>query len=347
MPTLKDIAERLDLSVMAVSKALRDAPDISSKTKNRVRQEAERIGYVPDASARQLRGASSGTIGLILPLLHEASHAHLFEGLQEAAALQGLDVFVHCSRHNPESEIQGMKRLLSRRVEALFIAPVIQLHHRSPLLEIGNRTGVPVIFLENYPADIDQFPRALRVVFDDAGAGRLAVDHLVSLGHRDILFFSGPPSAPASSEYFRGFKGGLKEHGLKESHERVFACGSDRIGGRQTMARALSENVTFTAVVCPGDLPAIGVCEELQDQGYTIPGDISVLGLGDSSVAETAGIPLTTLHRPNVELGRRAFIHWWKNRNPLTRGTFEVEREQVVEVDLTIRDSSGPVAGAT
>ncbi|NJK92287.1 MAG: LacI family transcriptional regulator [Blastochloris sp.] len=164
MVTLKQIAGTLDLSVMAVSKALRDAPDIGTATKERVRQEAKRVGYIPNHLARSLRGGSSQLLGALFPSLHDPFSSSILSGMEQEASGRGYQLLVSASHGNPDLELGGLYKMLERKVEAFFILPLVRLQHRSPLLSVAAHHQVPLIFLHQYPADVAQYPGATWVV---------------------------------------------------------------------------------------------------------------------------------------------------------------------------------------
>jgi LacI family transcriptional regulator len=346
MATLKQLAAKLDLSVMAVSKALRDAPDISAATKERVRREAELAGYVPNAFARSLKRGSSRLLGLVLPVLNDPVGTGVLRGLQEEAGAQGYDLLVASSQHHEEREYQAVRTLWERRVEAVFLWPVVRVQHRSRVLEFGRRCGLPVIYLDSWPADARQFPLVRVVGADTARAAELAAGHLLEKGHRELLYFSGPPLASSHAAHLGGFKRALRQAGLEHRDEAVFLAGLDADGGRNTTARALQEKVKFTAVVCASDAAALGVVDQLRREGLRVPEDVSVTGMGDGLLAEMAAVPLTTVTLPQVDLGRAAF-HSWQGHLAERAGkdSAQAPREHYLPVELRVRKSTASYQG--
>ncbi|MEO0453245.1 MAG: LacI family DNA-binding transcriptional regulator [Verrucomicrobiota bacterium] len=343
MPTLKDIAESLDLSVMAISKALRDAPDISAGTKVKVIKEAERLGYVPNHSAQQLRGAKSGLVGIIVPHINDPLSANFIQGIQEQATDYGYDVIVQSSRENTANEVKVFKRLLTRRVEAIFLYPHHQIQHRSPIYEESKKQSLPVIFLESYPSDLNQSDSVLRVLIDNQRAGILAVEHLRSLGHKRILFFSGPPAAKAAADFYHGYTSTMMKHGIRNWNEYVFLAGHGFEGGRDAMVRALSEKLQFSAVICATDSIAVGACDQLIRSGISVPEEVSVVGFGDGMIAQNGKVGLTTIRRPQVDLGRAA-VQLWKNQGKVGLKSRSTDsQEKIMNVDLMIRESTAPI----
>jgi len=336
MATLKDIAGNLNLSVMAVSKALRDAPDIAKNTKELVKKEAQRIGYVPNLMARNLRGGSSGLIGVILPVLNDTYSGSLLSGLELEASARGYQLLVAASQNNGATETACVMRMIERQVEALFVLPLARVQQRSAILDAAASQKTPLIFLHHYPAQARQYPNVAWVAADAQKGAELATAYLMELGHRDILYLSGPPASSFSAEHMTGFHRSLTRGGLNYDDGLVFLAGQDFTGGRQAMARALAEEVVFSAVLCVNDQVAIGACEILKQQGYAIPDDVSVIGFGDGPMAANYAVPLTTIRHPQSDLARAGFNIWMQSRESrqLTGG-------KLMPVELIERSSCG------
>ena len=306
MSTLKDIATTLNLSVMAVSKALRDAPDISSATKARVRDEARRLHYVPNRAAQNLRLRRSGLIGVVVPQINHTYYSHLVWGIERQAEAKGLQVLLGHSLDRAVNEMDEVRKLISRQVEALLLVPAVRWQHRLATLELIRASRVPAVLLDAYPAGADKFAGISWVVCDDQRGGQLATEHLLELGHREILFLAGPNGSSSSAGRFGGYQRALAAAGVAYSDTRVYLAARDIESGRQAMTQALSEKAAFTGVVAHNDSVAIGAVEVLLQQGFRIPEDVSIVGFGDGLLAANFRVPLTTMRVPQVEMGEAA-----------------------------------------
>jgi LacI family transcriptional regulator len=298
MSTLKELAAALNLSVMAVSKALRDAPDISVSTKARVQAEARRQNYVPNRAAQNLRLRRTGLIGVVVPQINHTYYSNLVWGVERQAEAIGLQVLLGSSLDRAENEMREVQKMISHQVEALLLVPAT--------LEMVRSSGIPTILLDAYPAGAENFPNVSWVVCDDQRGGQLAAEHLLELGHRDILFMAGPNGSSSSAGRFSGYQRALAAAGVPYSDTRVYLAGKDIESGRKAMAQALSEKVSFTAVVTHNDSVAIGVADTLLHQGFRIPEDVSVVGFGDGVLASYFRVPLTTVRVPQMEMGETA-----------------------------------------
>ena len=306
MSTLKEIAASLNLSVMAVSKALRDAPDISVATRARVQAEAKRRHYVPNRAAQNLRLRKSGLVGVVVPQINHTYYSHLAWGIERQAKAMELQVLLAQSLDRAEDEMTEVRRLISRQVEALLLVPAVRWQHRLATLEMLRSSRIPTVLLDAYPAGAEGFPQVTWVVCDDQRGGQIATEHLLELGHREILFLAGPNGSSSSAGRFSGYQRALAAAQVPYSDQRVFLAGRDIESGRTAMTQALSEKAEFSAVVAHSDSVAIGAIEALIQQGFRVPEDVSVTGFGDGLLAENFRVPLTTVRVPQAEMGETA-----------------------------------------
>jgi LacI family transcriptional regulator len=324
---------------MAVSKALRDAPDISPATKARVLAEAKRRHYVPNRAAQNLRLQRTGLVGVVVPQINHTFYSSLVWGIEQQAEPLGLQVVLAHSLDRPEQEMREVQKLIARQVEVLLLVPAVRWQHRLATLELLRASRTPTVLLENYPAGAENFPRVSWVVCDDRHGGQLATAHLLEGGHREILFLAGPNGASASAGRFNGYQRALADAGVAYTDARVFLAARDIESGRAAMTQALSEKAKFTAVVAHNDSVAMGAIDALQQQGFRIPEDVSVVGFGDGLLAENFRVPLTTIRVPKTEMGEAAL-----------RLARELQADKPVEprtlpVGLSVRASTRPREG--
>ena len=306
MSTLKEMAATLNLSVMAVSKALRDAPDISAGTKARVQAEAKRRNYIPNRAAQNLRLRRTGLIGIVVPQINHTYYSHLVWGVERQAEAVNLQVLIASSLDRAENEMKEVQKMISRQVEALILVPAVRWQHRLATLELVRSSGIPTILLDAYPAGAENFPNVSWVVCDDQRGGQLATEHLLELGHKDILFLAGPNGSSSSAGRFSGYQRALAAAGVPYSDTRVYLADKDIDSGRKAMSQALSEEVEFTAVIAYNDSVAVGAADTLFQQGFRLPEDVSIVGFGDGVLAANFRVPLTTVRVPQTEMGEKA-----------------------------------------
>ena len=338
MVRLKDIAIRAGVSMMSVSKALRDEPDISAATKARIRALAEEMGYTPDTLARSLRSRQSKLFGLVISAVTNPVFARVMMAIEEQALELGYDIAFAQSLNKPEREQTVIRRLLSRRVDGMFISPVYRMESEAPVYREVLACGTPVVLL-GHPAP---FCNAFTSVStDDLRASYQTTRHLLELGHQRIAFLSGRLVAPWARERFEGYRRALREAGLPEDERLVFSAGSTIEDGVKAGLQMLNEDCGATAVQAVNDPVAIGCAETLLGQGLKIPQDISIAGFGNILVSEHFRVPLTTVRQPKYRLGVAAMDTMAKL---LRRDRAESRR---LPAELVVRESTAaPVSQA-
>lgn len=332
---MRDLAESLGLSVMAVSKALHDAPDIGAATKERVRAEAEKRGYWPNQAARSLRSKQSGLVGLLVPDLGSEESSVIAGGLLKSAEASGISVMVGTPGERKGGEAAQVKAMMGRGSEAIFILPKISTEHRSLALEAVTQAGLPVIFFQRYPADVGPGRARVSWVMRDMGqAAQLALDHLWKLGHRTIAYLGGHPAERSHAEHLRAVRDGARQRGMEIFGEATMAGLTPEDGEREA-AKILEKKEKPTAVICGNDAVACGAVRAARAAGLKIPGDLSVMGLGDGELAKYGPVPLTSVGFGN--LGKSGFELWMAIRDG---GDM---KPRIVGCELMDRGSTGKI----
>jgi DNA-binding LacI/PurR family transcriptional regulator len=300
MVRLKDIAQLTGVSVMTVSKALRDEPDVSAATKARIKALAAQMGYVPDSSAQGLRTKTTKLFGLLIPATTNPIYARMVYAIEERAYELGYDVLIAQTLNKPEREDACLRRLLSRRVDGLFITPVYRFEAEARIYQEITVRKIPTVLLGSPAPFCKNF---VSIEIEELVASYNITKHLLGLGHEKIAYLSGPPAAPWAHERFEGYRRAFREAGLEVDDKLVFAAGNTLEDGTKAALQMLNEGCHPTAVQAVSDLVAIGCAETLLQQGLTIPGDISIAGYGNILAAEFYRVPLTTVSQPKYRLG--------------------------------------------
>lgn len=333
---MKDIAARAGLTVMTVSRALRGTKDVSAATQARIRALAAEMGYVPDASARGLRTRSTGLLGVLIPTVADPIYARVLLALEEHGRAAGYDLLLTHTLREPELEGGCIRRLLSRRVEGLFIRPVYRLRPEAPVYDELRRRGARVVLLGHGAPYCADFPK---VETDDVQGSAAMTRHLLELGHRRIAFLAGPAANPAARERLEGYRLALREAQIEADDRLVFGAGVDIPDGANAALRMIHEGVRPTAVQATNDLVAIGAANVLLGQGWRVPEDVSVAGFGNILTSEHYRVPLTTIRQPKYRLGVAAM----ELMLALLRG--ETVESQRLSGELAVRQSTAPPGG--
>ncbi len=333
MVRLKDIAAQARVSVMTVSKALRDSPDISVATRARLQKLAQEMGYVPDSMARGLRTGNSRLFGLVVTSITNPIYARIVLAIQERAHEMGYDVLLAQTLSKPEQEAQVIRRLLTRQVDGLFLTPAYRLAPAAPIYEELRRRGTHVVILGHLAAFCTGFPN---VETDDLTASLAVTRHLIELGHRRIAYFCGPVAAPSAQERYQGYRQALREAQIEVDDRLIFQSGVTIEEGQKAALQWLHEAPGATAIQAANDLVAIGAANVLLDQGVKIPQELSVAGFGNVLTAEYFRVPLTTVRQPKLRLGVAAMDSMVKLLQGERPGTKRLSAE------LIIRQSTAP-----
>lgn len=303
MVRLKDIAVRAGVSLMTVSKALRDAPDVSEATKARIRSLAQQMGYVPDSSAQGLRTRTTKLLGLLTSSTMDPFLARTALAIEERAHDLGYDLLLMHTLNTPAREEFCIRRMLARRVDGIFISPVYRIEPEARIYKELAEQKTRVVLLGPAAPFCNQFPS---VQVDDLVASYIAAQHLVKLGHKRIAFLAGPSAAPWSQARFEGYRRALREGGMDVDDSLVFQAGSTTEDGVKAASQMLNERCNATAVQAAHDLVAIGFADALLNQGLRIPHDISIVGFGNTITSEYFRVPMTTIRQPKYRLGLAA-----------------------------------------
>jgi LacI family transcriptional regulator len=332
MVRLKDIAERASVSVMTVSKALRDEPDVSASTKARLKLLAQQMGYVPDSTAQGLRTRTTKLFGLIIPSLANPIFSRIILAIQERAYDLGYDVLLAYTMNLPEREETCIRRFLSRRVDGLFLSPAYRLATEVRIYQELAQRQTPTVLLGHTAPFCSQF---VNVATDDFLGGYTITQHLLKLGHKRIAFLAGPPGTPWTQERFEGYRRALREAGLDVDEKLVFQAGRTLEDGAKAAVQLINEGSDATAVQAVNDLVAAGCAEVLLGQDIRIPEDVSLTGYGNTMLSEYFRVPITTMNQPKHRLGTaamEAMLKFLSGQKP------ESKR---LPADLLIRASSG------
>ena len=297
--TLHDIAREAGVSFNTVSRALNDKPDVSEETKRRVLEVARRLDYRPNRLARGLRQRRTATIGVVVADLANPFFAEVVEGIDRVCTARGYGLVLANTEEDPARELAAVHSLVERQVDGVLLAPtqrdLASLHYLV-------KRGVPFSLLARFFKDF----AAQAVINDDREGARLAVAHLLSRGHRRILFLNGPPYNSSALLRLEGYRLAHAEAGLPVDETLILTTNARMDGGETAVANALRNKLSFTAVFCFSDYVAFGALRALRRAGCRIPADVAVMGYDDVAFAELVNPPLSTVRIAKTRLGATA-----------------------------------------
>lgn len=301
--TLKAIAKQLKMHVSTVSRVLNGTEEnaqhaASKETVNKIRHLAAQLGYRPNPHAISLRTRKSNEIAVLVPRLSDFVLATIYEGIEEAAIEQGYITFVSNTYENTTRQQALAEQALNRQVDGLIIADA-HIHQSSELLLELTRKNIPFILasrhVENYCA----------VTCNDIAGGRLAAEHLHSLGHTNVLVAAGQLYASTGTDRTKGFIDYYHEQGIAIPKHNIIPGAIDVDAGSTLGEHIFSQPASKlpTAIFSVNDFMAVGIMAAASRKGIVIGRDIALVGYNDTQVAANLPIPLTTIRSPMHKMG--------------------------------------------
>ncbi|MEM7801873.1 MAG: LacI family DNA-binding transcriptional regulator [Chloroflexota bacterium] len=345
--TITDVARKAGVSLSTVSNLLNGrSKRMRPSTEQRILEAIEVLGYTPNQAARQLKTGQSAIIGLIVPSVANPFYGIFARHVESAALKLGYQVLLGNSDRDPEREYKYAEELWGYGVRGLiFGSSLIQLSHFDNLIS----RGLHVVAFER-PTQEDDGTRIDSVGIDNRLAARLAVKHLLSLGHRRIGFLSGPIQTVSRLDRLNGYQSALSEAGIESDPNLIwqFAPTVNSYGdaeavdlGRQGTQELLSRENPPTAIFAINDMVAFGAYAGAKDMGLKIPDDLSVVGVDDITLTEIVQPSLTTVRQP---IERIAAIAVDRLIARLSGSYSEEQNHQNLPPQLIVRSSTAQAA---
>ena len=302
MASIIDVARHAGVSVATVSKVINNYPNVSDKTRKKVNASIDRLKYRPNVVARGLVKKRSWTVGILLHnMFTNPFVSELLVGIQSSLYNSGYDL-IYLSMMMDDPNYSFIKHCYSRNVDGII---VFGLSKENPQLMNLLAEEIPTMFV-----DTDLIGRRAGYITADNSRGIfLAVEHLHRLNHRKIAFITGQMYYVAGRSRFEGYQQGIKHFELPY-HSNYVAYGDfSKEGAYEAMINLLKLPEPPTAVICTSDLMAIGAIEAVEDQGLSVPNDVSVIGFDNTIFAEIVKPGLTTVSQNVQQMGRTAMEH--------------------------------------
>ena len=291
---LRDVARQAGVSVGTVSNVLNRPDVVSPKTLERVQKTIAELGFVPNGFARQLRSGYSRTIGLVVPDVANPFFTEVARGVEDAASKRDYAVFLCNSDESLEKENKYLSVLIQQQVRGVLITPSDSKSHQYENLR---ERGISVALLDTETKNASQ----CSVSVDDVRGGEIAIEHLASLGHKEIAWVTGPETIPQVADRTAGVMRAAKIAKVEISTIRVPLMNSAQ--GIDAVKKILALKKLPSAIFCGNDLLAFGVMRGLLDVGKKIPEDVSLLGYDDIAFGNSSAVPLSSISQPAYQLG--------------------------------------------
>jgi len=329
--TMTDIARDLKVSVVTVSKVLRNDGKISPATRKRVLRKAKELNYQMNWVARSLVTRRTYTIGLLLPDFTHPFFAEIAKTVAEVVRPHGYHVIISYFEEDPELEAREIETLLARQVDGLIIASA-QSPNRIEMFEQIQQRKVPYILIDRPIPGVN----ASFVGVDNEVIGRIATSHLLAQGCRRIAHLHGPGTGIAIGR-LEGYRQALAKHGLRAQSIYLAEGGFGDKSGYAGMRQLLRRLPIPDGVFCYNDPVAIGAIKAIREAGLDVPRDISVIGAGNVHYSDLLAVPLSTVDQGTSQIGRRAAELLIQR---LTSKRFGRPRKIMISPRLVIRESS-------
>jgi DNA-binding LacI/PurR family transcriptional regulator len=301
---------------------------VSDEKRAAVTKAAEEIGYRPNAVARSLVRRRSFLIGVMVSDLHNPYFTEVIDGIQAAARGSGYHALFNTGGRDAAGEDQALDTLLQLRPDGIVMAGPVLPPRRIAIVA----SSVPVVVVARH----SRSPAHDSITNDDRMGARLAVNHLIALGHSRIAHVGGGRGA-GSTQRRAGFLDAMAKHGLRSS-ARVVPGTFTEEGGRDGVTGLLRERRGVTAIFVGNDLAAVGALDALDHHGMRVPDDVSLVGYDNIALAGLGHIDLTTIDQPRRDMGVTAVRLLLERRDEDRRSA----RHLVVPPSLVIRGSTGP-----
>lgn len=331
--TIYDIAKKLNISATTVSRGLQDHPSISKKTKKKIFDLADEIGYRINHFARNLRNQKTNTIGIIVPRLNSYFMSSVIAGIENIANDNGYCLLISQSSESFGKEVSSARTMFDSRVDGLLTSlafDTTDLKH----FENFFKKNIPVIFFDR----VMTHENSTSILIDNRQAACNATNHLIEQGCKRIIHITAPALQNVYKDRLKGYKEALSQHKIKFKEEYVIVTNLSEEAGAEAAETILQMKPLPDAVFVSNDSCAVGCMLALKKKGIRIPEDIAFVGFNNDPISKVIEPNLTTINYSGYEMGQTAARHLINHFN----GTSPINSTNtiILRSELIIRSSS-------
>ncbi|MBG1233252.1 LacI family DNA-binding transcriptional regulator [Aestuariivirga litoralis] len=299
MATIRDVAKAAGLAISTVSAVINRSAPVSEDAIKRVEKAVEAVGYIPNGAARSLRSGKSSLIGLLVPNVANPIFSAVAREVEHFCFERGYTSVVFSTGQDADREAQILKMMRMHRVGGLVIIPTrSDAQHGAKLRAMIHVPTVLLdMFVEGLPFDV--------VKTDNVEAGRIATEHLLSLGHRRIGIIVGIPGLATSDDRFEGFIRAHASAGLEVDNDLVIAGQFDTAGAHEAALELLARPNPPTAIVTISNLMTTGLLFALKEKKIRVPEQLSIIGIDELDFSELLDPVPTVVATPVIDMARR------------------------------------------
>ncbi len=299
MATIKDVAKEAGVSVATVSRVMNHSSHASATTKTVVENAMKKLGYRPNANARALVSQATNTIGVLIGDVSDPFYGSMVKAIDSIAIQHGKHLLIGNGYHNADFEREVIELLINSRCDSLVVHSkalsndeLIRFAHEKPAMVLINR----------YIPEIAERCIAL----DNFRGSFAAVDYLIKMGHRRIGYVCSNHEIEDTLQRKEGYLAALAANGIAHNPSFIECSMPTEVGGEEAMTNLLSKNLGLTAIATYNDYMAAGTLSVLDENGYSVPNDISLIGFDDGIIAKYLSPKLTTMRYPIQMMAEKA-----------------------------------------
>jgi LacI family transcriptional regulator len=331
--TIYDIARKLKISPATVSRGLKDHPGISKKTKKKIFELADKIGYRQNHFARNLRNQKTDTIGLIVGKLNSYFQAAVISGIEHIANSQGYNLIISQSSEHGSKEAANAKTMFNNRVDGLLVSLAYDTEDLSHF-ESFFKKNVPVVFFDR----VMEHPNCTSILIDNTKAAYEATSHLIEQGCKRIVHITALPKQNVYVGRLQGYKNALEKHKIKFREELIIVGDLSLEAGIDAAAQILKMKPMPDGIFVANDNAAVGCMIALKEKGIRIPEDIAVVGFNNDPVSKVIEPNLSTINYNGYEIGAVAARHLINHLNGST--DMQTTNKIILRSEFIVRSSS-------
>lgn len=332
--TIVDIAKALNISPSTVSRALRNHPDISKKTVEKVQRCAEEMNYQPNEMALSLRMGRNNTIGIIVPEVVHYFFSSIVQGVTEVASGEGFNVMLFRSEESYDKELKITNSLINARVAGVLASLSKETSRYEHFQQIVDN-DIQLVFYDRICIGIVTD----RVVVDDYAGALTAVEHLINSGCKRIAFYSSPTHLEISKNRKNGYLDALRKHKMEIDESLIYVCDT-RDKAIELTPEVLSRPDRPDSFFAINDHTASGILYAVKQAGFRVPEEISICGFSGGDLALACDPMLTTVEQHGYEVGRTAAKLLIDKIRGITHGQYT---NRIIKTKLMVRGTTRPI----
>lgn len=331
--TIYDLAKALNISVATISRALKDDPVVSKKTKKKIIELAEEMGYRSNHFARNLRNRRTHMIGVIIPRVNSYFMSTVIAGIEKVTNETGYNLIISQSSESVEREAQSVRAMFNNRVDGLLVSLAYDTMDTAHF-DIFQRKRIPFLFFDRV-ADDNHWTN---VLIDNRKAGYEATSHLIAQGCKRIVHVTADSASNVYQDRIRGFREALLDHALPFKDAYVIRNTLSQDAGGEAAAAILRMRPQPDGVFVANDNAAVGCLLALKRSGVRVPGDVAIVGFNNDPVSTVVEPNLTTINYPGYEMGMVAARNLVQHLSG--QSGIDATNTILLKADLIVRGSS-------